>query len=253
MKLLELKKTIIYGPVNSRRLGKSLGINLTPMGMKVCSFDCVYCQYGRTAVHTLKPEGLDFPTVEEVGEALREGMTEHQESAYVTFSGNGEPTLHPNFDELVDVVTGLRDEILPDALTAALSNGTTLQFPRVLNAVRKLDVPIVKLDAGNSDLFRSINRPCEVATFEKLVEGAKALPKLRTQSVLFDGPLQNCSGQPLDDWIDVLSELKPLEAQIYSTQRPVPDLSIKVIPPDRLEKIAEGASRKSGARVNAYF
>ncbi|TET91434.1 MAG: radical SAM protein [Methanomassiliicoccales archaeon] len=253
MKLLELKKKIIYGPVHSRRLGESLGINLCPKGKKVCSFDCVYCQYGRTAVHTLEPVGLDFPNVEEVREAIREGMKEHQESVYVTFSGNGEPTLHPDFADLVDVVIELRDELLPNAQTAALSNGTALQFPKILNAMRKLDVPMIKLDAGNPDLFGRINRPCEGATFEKMIEGAKALPKLKTQSVLFDGPLQNHSGQPLDDWVGVLTELRPLEAQIYSTQRPVPDLNIKVIPPDRLQKIAEEAGRKAGVEVNAYF
>ncbi|UCD92501.1 MAG: radical SAM protein [Methanobacteriota archaeon] len=253
MKLLELKKTIVYGPVNSRRLGKSLGINVIPFGKKVCSFDCVYCQYGRTAVLTLRPDAQGFPTVEEVGEALRQGMKEHQESVYVTFSGNGEPTLHPDFAELVDVVIESRDELLPNAQTAALSNGTALQFPDILEAMKKLDVPIIKLDAGNYDLFERINQPCEGASFEKLIEGSKALAKLRTQSVLFDGPLQNHIGQPLDDWISILSDLKPLEAQIYSTQRPVPDMNIKVIPPERLEEIAEEAGRKAGVEVNAYF
>lgn len=253
MKLLELKKTIVYGPVHSRRLGESLGVNLSPMGKKVCSFDCVYCQYGRTDVKSLEPEGLDFPSVGEVEEAVREGMKEHPESKYVTFSGHGEPTLHPDFVELVNVVTELRDEILPDVKTAALSNGTTLQFPEMLNAVRKLDEPIVKLDAGNPDIFRRINRPCSGATFEKLIEGAKSLPNLRTQSVLFNGPLQNQDGQPLDDWIGVISQLKPVEAQIYSTQRPVPDLQIRVIPPERLEEIARRASEEANVTVKAYY
>lgn len=252
MKLLDLKKTIIYGPVSSRRLGPSLGINLF-LGQKVCSFDCIYCQYGKTRIHTLHPEGSHLPTVDDVREALREGLKEHPESRYVTFSGNGEPTIHPDFDKLVDVVIELRDELLPDALTAALSNGTALQFPNVLNAVKKLDVPIIKVDAGNPKLFQKISRPCEGATFEKLVEGAKSLSNLKTQSVLFDGPLQNHTGQPLEDWKSVISELKPLEAQIYSTQRPVPDMNIKVISPERLKGIAEETSKEAGIEVNAYF
>ncbi|MCK4443333.1 MAG: radical SAM protein [Thermoplasmata archaeon] len=252
MKLLDVKKTIIYGPINSRRLGPSLGINLF-LGQKVCSFDCIYCQYGRTKVHTLHPDTSDVATVEEVREALRGGMKEHPESRYVTFSGNGEPTTHPDLDRLVDVVTELRDELLPDALTAALSNGSALQFPNALNAVKRLDVPIIKVDAGNPDLFQKINRPCEGATFEKLLEGAKNLQNLRTQSVLFDGPMQNHSGQPLEDWVSVISELRPVEAQIYSTQRPVPDMNIKVISPERLVEIAKKTSRDTGVEVNAYF
>lgn len=253
MKLLDLKRTIIYGPVNSRRLGASLGINVLPSQKKVCSFDCIYCQYGRTLVHTLHPEGLEFPNVDEVGEALREGIKEHPESRYVTFSGNGEPTLHPDFDKLVDVVIELRDELLPSALTAALSNGTTLQFPKVLEAVNRLDVPIIKIDGGNPDLFQRINRPCEGATFEKLVEGATSLSGLKSQSVLFDGPLQNHTGTPLDDWIGIIAKLKPLEAQIYSTQRPVPDMNVKVVSPARLDEIAEKTRREAGVEVNAYY
>ncbi|MFQ6060886.1 MAG: radical SAM protein [Thermoplasmata archaeon] len=253
MKLLKLKKTIVYGPVHSRRLGESLGINLSPLGSKVCSFDCVYCQYGRTDVKSLEVRGLDFSAVEEVEEAVREGMMSHPESKYVTFSGHGEPTLHPYFPEMVEVVMELRDELLPGVQVAALSNGTTLQFPKVLNAMRKLDAPIIKLDAGNSDLFRRINRPCKGATFERLLEGAGSLPKLRTQSVLFKGPLQNSWGNALSDWIDVLSRLRPLEAQIYSTQRPVPNLSIQVLSPERLEEIAERVRKEGNLIVNAYY
>ncbi len=252
MKLLELKSTIIYGPVSSRRLGASLGINVTP-GRKVCSFDCIYCQYGRTQVHTLYPENTYFPTVEEVGEALRVGIQKHPESKYVTFSGNGEPTLHPDFGELVDAVIELRDELLPSALTAVLSNGSTLQFPRVLEAVNKLDVPIIKIDAGNAGLFQKINRPCEGATFEKLVDGATSLSGMKSQSVLFEGPLQNHTGIPLDDWIGIVAKVKPLEAQIYSTQRPVPDMNVKAVSPARLDEIADRTRRESGVEVNAYY
>ncbi len=252
MKLLDLKKNIIYGPVDSRRLGPSLGINLFP-GQKVCSFDCIYCQYGRTRIHTLHPEASYLPTVDEVREALRKGIKDHPESRYVTFSGNGEPTIHPELDRLVDVAIELRDELLPEALTAALSNGTALQFPEVLSTVKKLDVPIIKVDAGNPELLRKINRPCEGVTFEKLVEGAKSLSNFKTQSMLFDGPLQNHTGQPLEDWKSVISELKPLEAQIYSAQRPVPDMNIRVISPDRLREIAEETRVETGVEVNAYF
>ena len=252
MRLLDLKNTIIYGPVSSRRLGPSLGINLFP-GKKVCSFDCIYCQYGRTRVLSLRPEGVDLPNVEDVREALRRGIKEHPESQYITFSGNGEPTIHPDFHKLVDVAIELRDELLPDALTAVLSNGSALQFPRVLSAVKKLDVPIIKLDAGNDGLWRQINRPCEGITFDKILEGAKSLSEFKTQTVLFDGPLQNHMGQPLEDWIRVVDDLRPLEAQIYSIERPVPDLKLKVLTPERLKEIAKQASKETGVKVNAYF
>ncbi len=252
MKLLDLKNTIVYGPVKSRRLGPSLGINLF-FGQKVCSFDCIYCQYGRTRDHTLHPESSNLASVYDVQNALRQGMKEHPESRYVTFSGNGEPTIHPDFDELVDVVIELRNELLPEALTAALSNGTALQFPKVLSAVSKLDVPIIKLDAGNSELWQLVNRPCEGATFYKMLDGARSLAKLKTQTVFFDGPLQNHRGKDLEDWIDVIRDLRPLEAQIYSIERPVPDRKLKVLTPERLEEIAEKASNEAGVKVNAYF
>ncbi len=253
MKLLDLKRSIIYGPVNSRRLGPSLGINLFLGKKKVCSFDCIYCQYGRTGAHTLHPEGANLATIDDVQDALRRGMKEHPESRYVTFSGNGEPTIHPEFDKLVDVAIELRDEMLPDALTAVLSNGTALQFPQVRDAVEKLDVPIIKLDAGNPELWERINRPCDGADFEKMLDSARSLSKLKTQTVLFGGPFQNSSGQPLEDWIRTISDIRPREAQIYSIERPVPDLKLKVLTPGRLKTIAEEASTETGVNVKAYF
>ena len=108
--MLPLKSSIIYGPVNSRRLGRSLGINLLPASHKLCSFDCAYCHYGRTQVKTLCPEESQFPTFEDVLRAVREGLETHPDIDYLTFSGNGEATLHPRFPGIAAGVRRLRDE-----------------------------------------------------------------------------------------------------------------------------------------------
>jgi wyosine [tRNA(Phe)-imidazoG37] synthetase (radical SAM superfamily) len=109
MAVLPLKSGIIYGPVNSRRLGRSLGINLLPTRHKLCSFDCVYCHYGRTQIKTLCPEDDGFPGVDQVLHAVFEALQYYQDIDYLTFSGNGEATLHPQFPEIAASVRGLRD------------------------------------------------------------------------------------------------------------------------------------------------
>ena len=122
MAMLPLQSDIIYGPINSRRLGRSLGINLLPPSHKVCSFDCVYCHYGRTQVKTLYPQAGQLPGVEEVLQAIQEGLQAHPDIDYLTFSGNGEATLHPQFLEIVAGVRRLRDQLRPDVKLTILSN-----------------------------------------------------------------------------------------------------------------------------------
>ena len=152
--------SIVFGPVRSRRLGSSLGINLLPLKGKLCSFDCVYCECGWNA------EGRSdnkIPTVEQVREALRSKLVEcHRDNIPVdsiTFSGNGEPTLHPDFPEIIDYTIALRDELFPEAVISVLSNATMLGKPGVKEALSKVDNPILKLDGVDEDYVRLIDRP----------------------------------------------------------------------------------------------
>lgn len=166
---------MIYGPVDSRRLGRSLGINLLPTGYKLCAFDCIYCQYGRTKVLTTKAEKGRFPVVEVVLRKVEEALRQVPDLNYVTFSGNGEPTLHPRFDELVEGVVHLRDKLRPEVKTAILSNSALAWKEEIREALAKLDLRIMKLDAGDPFAWRAINRPAPSLDFETVVAGLKEL------------------------------------------------------------------------------
>ena len=128
--VLPLKRGVIYGPINSRRLGRSLGINLSPTKTKLCPFDCLYCHYGHTKIHTAETERHrdHFPTVTEVAAALRHALNSKVDPAYVTFSGNGEPTIHPDFPSIVEEVKAIVRMLAPQARLAILSNSAKIFF-----------------------------------------------------------------------------------------------------------------------------
>ena len=142
MQTLSLQRGVIYGPVDSRRLGRSLGINLLPTGYKLCAFDCIYCQYGRTKVLTASAEKGRFPTVEVVLRKVEEALRQVPDLNYLTFSGNGEPTLHPHFVELVKDVIHLRDKLRPEVKSAILSNSALVGREEVREALARLDLRI---------------------------------------------------------------------------------------------------------------
>ena len=129
MTMLPFQAGIIYGPINSRRLGRSLGINLLPTSYKLCSFDCVFCHYGRTQVKTLCPEESRLPGVKEILHAVRDALHMVRDTDYLTFSGNGEATLHPRFPLIASGVRQLRDELRPDVKLTILSNASTVHLP----------------------------------------------------------------------------------------------------------------------------
>ncbi|UCE28006.1 MAG: radical SAM protein [Candidatus Coatesbacteria bacterium] len=253
--LLELKDGIIYGPINSRRLGKSLGINLMPGRFKLCSFDCVYCHFGRTDELSVDMREYvnDLPDSDEVVRAVEGALKSSLEFGYVTFSGNGEPTLHPDFPELVDEVVELRDTYRPDAKVALLSNSTALARTGVREAVRKIDAPVFKLDAGTERTFRAINRPARRVDFYDIVERLSSLDGIRVQSVLVDGAPSNISAGELESYFDLVSLIQPVEVHIYSIDRPVPDTGISLVPPERLEDIARAGREATGVPFVAFY
>lgn len=251
--LLPLQAGIIYGPVLSRRLGRSMGINLLPTDRKVCSFDCVYCHYGRTVVKTLAPEDRYFPGVEQVLKAIEEALRVYPEVDYITFSGNGEPTLHPDFPAIASAVSWLRDEYRPGVKLAILSNSTTVHFPRVREVLRIFDAPIMKLDAGDPATLARINCPAAAVKLEYIVEGLKGMPGLIVQSVLVDGQVTNARGESFEAWLAALAEIRPAQVQIYSTERPVPEAGVERVLPFVLRRIADEATQRTGLQVKAYW
>ncbi len=171
MPVLPLERTIIYGPLRSRRLGLSLGVNLLPPNEKVCSFDCVYCHYGRTTAQTLRPYGLNLPSVPRVRRAVARALRCHPDVTALTFSGNGEPTLYPAFPEIVDQVVSLRRALAPGVKIALFSNATTARRRDIQATLAQFDAPILKLDAGDMETLARINRPVPEVTLDAIVTG----------------------------------------------------------------------------------
>jgi wyosine [tRNA(Phe)-imidazoG37] synthetase (radical SAM superfamily) len=255
MRTLELKKGIIYGPIKSRRLISSLGINLLPGGYKLCTFNCLYCHFGWTKVHTRDVGAChaDLPSVEQVGEALEEWLRENNARIeYITFSGNGEPCLHPQFDQMVQIVRAMRDKFVPHAKVAILSNSTCLDNQRVRAGLDKVEVKIMKLDCGTEETFEQINRPCANVDFDQVVENLSELNDFTLQTVLVDGSSSNSKDEDIHKWIEKLGRIRPKEVQIYSIDRPAADKGLALVKKDRLSWIAKRVNQSCGIPVKVF-
>ena len=255
MRTLKLQEGIIYGPVKSRRLGASLGINLLPTSYKLCTFNCLYCHYGWTKVHTDDASSLisDLSSVEQVKNALADWLKENlNQINYITFSGNGEPCLHPEFDKMVDVALQARNKHVPLAKLAILSNSTCLDKGNVLAGLRKLDVRIMKLDCGTEATFRKLNRPCKGIQFEKVVENLTRLDDIIIQSVFVEGSVSNTDDREIEKWIERLNYIKPKEVQIYSIDRPPADSGLTLVTKYKLNRIAKKAEGATGIWVKVF-
>ena len=255
MQTLRLQEGIIYGPVRSRRLRLSLGINLLPTSYKLCTFNCLYCHYGFTKRHTHDATSClsDLPSVEQVRESLTDWLERNpQHIDYITFSGNGEPCLHPEFDRMVEVALKIRDKFVPQAKLAVLSNSTCLDRDRVMAGLKKLDVRIMKLDCGTEKTFRNLNRPSKGVRFEKVVENLGELDDIILQSIFVEGRLNNTEEEEVDKWIEKLSYIKPEEVQIYSIDRPSADESLSLVSQDKLNQIARKAEDVCGVSVKVF-
>src|SRR6516162_5286334 len=208
----------VFGPYDSRRFGKSLGVNPLPAGARLCNFDCVYCECATASwplQWELRPQ---FPTPEQIRTALiaaseRFGAGDLDS---ITIAGNGEPTLSPHLDEIVDVVTECRDRDWPQARTVILTNGTTAHKPSVSSALARLDCRVVKLDAGTEWTFDELNRPSGKLCITELVRRISMLPGIVIQSMFVHGPVDNASPHEIDAWTGWLEKLAPQSVQIYS-------------------------------------
>ncbi len=252
MPIFRLENEIVYGPLLSRRLGRSLGLNILPTTRKVCSFDCVYCHYGATREKTLAPIAAGFPSADQILAAVEQGLRRYRFVDCLTFSGNGEPTLHPEFAALAAEVRRLRDRISPRVRLAIFSNSTTAGRPEVKDALSAFDDPIMKLDAGDPSTLSAVNRPCPGVTCEGLLAGLRDLPNLIIQSVLIGGRVSNSSSAPYQAWLEALATLRPAQVQVYSTHYPVPDESIRRVPHPLLREIAQEVAERLGVPATAY-
>ena len=248
---LPLKNSIIYGPVKSKRLSRSLGINIISSSEKICSFNCIYCQYGLT-----KKFNNAFIPVKEVEEALINFFKSPQKIDYLTFSGNGEPTLHPEFETIVKIVKKIRDKFAPQIPIALLSNSSNI-LNLSLETLKMIDVKIFKLDCGNEELFLLINRPLVNITFKDIVKGLKKIAQrfpITIQTMFIDfKEKNNYEGEALRDYIKVIKEIKPAFIQIYSCDRPVAINGVKPISNEKLKELADLINKKTKILLRAYL
>ncbi len=221
---------IVFGPISSRRLGSSLGVNVLPTRGKLCNFDCIYCECGWN-----KDGKSDkhFPSLSDVEAALQvklEGLAKNGvEVDSITFSGNGEPTLNPDFASIVDVTIRLRDQYFPSAKISVLSNATMLGREDILKALMRVDNPILKIDASSDELIAKINKPQGSYSLDKVVEkmrtfnGDFVLQTMFLKSDAFDAQKNGA----LERWIEIVRELKPREVMVYTIDRETPDKSLQ--------------------------
>lgn len=220
-----LREEVVFGPIKSRRLGWSLGINLLPTKGKICNFDCIYCECGWNA------DGRDdtkLPSASEVRSALEAKLAdillEGTQVDSITFSGDGEPTLNPDFARIIDDTIALRDIYCPQAKVSVLTNATKLLSDTVFGALRKVDAPILKLDAPTDERARKINGALPSFRVDDVVKGMKRFEGdfiLQTMFLKSDD-FDSLEPQMLAKWMDIVREIRPRLIMAYTIARPTP-------------------------------
>jgi len=238
-----LFEEIIFGPIRSRRFGISLGINLLPLDSKLCSFDCIYCECGLTG-HTqgVKPALYGKEQILEALESRLKAMNQVPDS--ITFAGNGEPTMHPRFAEIMDGVVALRNTWCPEAKITVLSNATMLSRDHVREALLKADNNVLKLDAGSDAMFQLINRPLQPIRLEEVVERLIAFKgDLIIQTLFLRGEIEgkrvdNTLDTEVDLWLGHLQQIRPRLVMLYPVDRATPFPGLEKAGSEELRAIA---------------
>ena len=237
---------IVYGPVPSRRLGRSLGVNLLPAGMKVCNMNCAYCQYGwtRGAVTKFRARGTGWPTPGAVEAALTARLEQAEASGEMidrlTVAGHGEPTLHPDFEEVTRRLIAVRNRLAPDVPLAILSNSTTAAWDDVRAALARFDERYMKLDAGDPITYSRINGLG--TSVVQVVDALAALPSVTVQSIFVTeetGEIDNASDGAVEEWLAALERVHAVGVHLYTIQRAPALGSLRKVPRRRLREIAE--------------
>lgn len=220
---------IVFGPIFSRRLGSSLGVNILPSKGKLCNFDCIYCECGWNADGIAERR---FPTLSEVESALSDKMEKLAAEGVpvdsITFSGNGEPTMNPDFAGIVDVTLRLRDRFYPDAKISVLSNATLVGRRTVVEALKKIDNPILKIDAADDRMISMINKPVGSYRLRNVMDSLKEFNgNFILQTMFLRSPeFDMTAPDALAGWIEIVRELRPRQVMVYTIDRETPDKSL---------------------------
>lgn len=248
----------VFGPIRSRRLGVSLGINLSPDDGKVCSFDCLYCEAG---FNNQGAGTTGFPSVAKVERDLEAKLKEMQVKGekpdVITFSGNGEPTLHPRFPEIIDRVIALRNKYFPAASISVLTNSTMLHDEAVVEALKKVENPILKLDSAVDSTIRRLDRPNSPSfTFNRVREQLKAfgsdgiIQTMLVRGRSGDEVIDNTTPEEVKALIDAITYINPRMVMLYSIDRPTPDKTLVKVSKDEMEAIARRLREAGIKEVN---
>lgn len=246
----------IFGPIHSRRLGRSLGVNLSPTDGKVCSFDCLYCEAGFNAQGPGTTGLPDRATVKRLLEEKLSDMRSKGETLdVITFSGNGEPTLHPDFEGVIEDTIELRDKYFPNVKISVLSNSTRLDSEGVCRALRRVDNNILKLDSAITPTMRMIDRPNSKAFSSEGVTGLleQFAGQCVVQTMMLRGEhegkhIDNTTPGEVDALIEAYKKIKPREVMLYSIDRKTPAEHLQRVEKAELEKIADKI-RANGIKV----
>jgi wyosine [tRNA(Phe)-imidazoG37] synthetase (radical SAM superfamily) len=251
---------IVFGPVKSRRLGVSLGINLLPVEAKYCTFNCIYCECGWT--HEKIQGDRKLPARELVRKKLEEKLKSMKETGMrpdaITFAGNGEPTIHPEFPEIFEDAIHLKDKYFPEAKVSVLSNASTLDKPGIFQALKKSGNSILKLDAGTEKMFRLINNPRSGITLHSIVEKLKELngeliiQTLFLRGILDGKKIDNTAEPEISRWLEHIRDINPKYVMIYPIDRETPLDSIEKISFRELGRIADRVE-KLGIKAQVYY
>ncbi len=238
---------IVFGPIHSRRLGSSLGINVLPTQGKLCNFDCIYCECGWNADGRVS--GAELPDAAAVAQALEAKLQDCSEKGInidsITFSGNGEPTINPHFAEIVDVVVRLRDRFFPASLISVLSNATMLESEAVFAALRKIDNPILKIDGPWNEMVRAINKPAPGYDVERVIANLERFEGDFVLQTMFLLGAIGADGRPADlvepaaakAWVEIALRLHPRSVMVYTIDRETPDKSLRKVSVDLMKTI----------------
>lgn len=249
----------IFGPVHSRRLGISLGINLLPADGKVCTFDCIYCECGLNAAHRTRSA---LPTREKVANALETKLKEMQSTGttpdVLTFAGNGEPTIHPHFAEIIADTIALRNHYCPKAKVSVLTNATLITRDNVFEALKLVDNNILKLDTVNPEYIKRIDQPTGKYDLAAIIERMKAFNgKAVIQTMFMKGhangtDVNNTGNEYVEPWIKVVKEIAPREVMIYTIDRETPTAGLEKATREELDRIVE-LLKKEDIKASASY
>ena len=244
--MTSLYDDIIFGPVRSRRLGLSLGVNLLPIESKLCSFDCIYCECGWNADHVGRRRFNSREDVREMlAEVLQRMVAEGTPPDVITFAGNGEPTMHPNFEQIIDDTLALRDKLCPSAKVSVLSNATQIHREDVRRALLKVDNNILKLDSAFDSSVQLINKPQGAYTVERTVELLKLFEgQFILQTMFLRGEYEgqrvdNTTEEQVAAWLKIVEQIAPRQVMIYSLDRDTPCPTLEKVGREELCRIAE--------------